>query len=85
MLSKTGCTLCEQSVPFLKQMKQKFPLASFRVVNIDNLAEYKQFKNEVPVVLINEQVFSKFQVNQKLLEDAISYKYKNIEQGDSKQ
>lgn len=59
-------------------MKAKYPLASFRVVNIDDLQEYHTYKNEVPVILINEALFSKFTVNAALLESAVAFQYKKL-------
>lgn len=58
LLSKPGCCACEPAKFVLKRVKARINFEG-KVVNILKHPEYMQYQNEIPVVLVNEEVICK--------------------------
>ena len=71
LLTKPGCVLCEKSYFVLGRQRRRFPEASFQVVNIQRKPEYAKFLNELPVVLVNEEVACKFKTSEKSVRELL--------------
>ncbi len=57
MLSKIGCSLCDQSLFILKKLKNIENVEIF-VEKIDHNSKYKNYINKVPVILVNDEEVS---------------------------
>ncbi|KAM3143788.1 hypothetical protein pb186bvf_004064 [Paramecium bursaria] len=56
LLTKQGCTLCEQAVFPLQRLKLIYP-DQLRItkVYIENKKEFQQYIDKVPVILVNDE------------------------------
>lgn len=55
LLGKPGCCGCDPAKFVLQKIKQRIPFEG-KVVNILREPQYEHFKNEIPVILVDEKV-----------------------------
>lgn len=73
-LPAPNCHLCEDAENLLKKLQKQIP---FVIESIDIHAKseyYKKFKNDIPVVLIEDEVICQHFVNLKKITDTINSK-----------
>lgn len=68
-LTKSGCTLCDKYVFFLRRLKGVYPEVHMEVINIDDDPEYREFLMKVPVVLVNGQVLSSVRFDERAIRE----------------
>lgn len=72
-LTKSNCCLCERGLFILKRLKNLYHLENnIELIDITNNTKYKDFKNQVPVVLINEKLISCMKLEERKIREAIS-------------
>ena len=69
MISRVGCHLCEGAkrdmARVLKHFRDLHPEAdySFHEVDISDQVDYERFNDDLPVVMVNDEVIAKWRIN----------------------
>lgn len=71
-LTKSNCCICERGLFILRRLKHIYNLENnIELIDITNNTKYKEFKNQVPVVLINEKLISCMKLEERKIREAI--------------
>jgi disulfide oxidoreductase YuzD len=65
LLTKPGCTVCERSIFILKRIKTIHPTVKLSKCDVSRLIQYHQYINDLPVILVNEEVVCKTKVRER--------------------
>ena len=75
MYSKQGCHLCDTAREVIVSVQQDIDF-KFRETDIEKNPElFSQYKEDIPVIYINGEFFSKYHVDHKDLIDRLSDKH----------
>jgi hypothetical protein len=77
LLTRPGCTLCDQAKFILQRVKEVQPFEG-KVVNILRADEYLHFNDELPVILVEEEVICRTRVDESAVREAVAKAYKKI-------
>ncbi|MDP4586393.1 MAG: glutaredoxin family protein [Microbacteriaceae bacterium] len=73
LMGKPGCHLCDDARVIVRSVLQDFPRAELVEHNIlDDVEMFENFKNEIPVVLINGQRHSQWRVDEDSFRSALT-------------
>lgn len=70
LLTAPGCSLCNKSYFILNKIKHKFRVRVF-IVDISKSTEYQQYRQKIPVILVNEEMVSEMKTNETKIRIAI--------------
>ena len=77
-LTKRGCMLCERGYYILDRIESRYPSLEVKIVDITKEVNYLRYKNEIPVVLINEEVAGKERLSERKIKEFIEKKIMEI-------
>ena len=66
LLTKSGCELCDRSLFILKKVKRKYNV-NVEICDISIKPEFLKYKNEIPVILINNEYLSSLKISEPLI------------------
>lgn len=70
LLTRPGCTLCDQAKFILKRVKEVAPFDG-KIVNILQQTQYLQFNDELPVILVEEEPVCRIKVDEAIVKKAV--------------
>ena len=71
LLTRPGCVTCDQAKFILKRIKAQGVNFEGKVVNIMKERQYMVYNDELPVILVDEEVACRTTVNESVLKKSI--------------